>query len=434
MSACALVAARIRDGALQRDKVDAMSHPAVSSEVFFAAAKDAMAKDMVQNYGFDYLRASVMLALVSIQYGQLSSMQQYMGQFFTLAAMQRFYDEDHWQRGLSQVETELRRRTYWCAYSIDVFCAATWDCFIRSQEIHSNVRYPSDVDDEFPNEYAPSQRRAHSWLVGWNFTLDLHRVLEHSVSKARSKKFQREERPKVNNLVFCDTFSDNDVMSAILNMYYQLPSFFKETPPMTGNLGDDIYGYQAASIQATLQLLRMILFSMEDGPGIERRCDVASEVLSVFHTIPRPYLHAISAPLIYQLGSIGLVLGSVADEALTDHQFHRARQSLLSMADLLESLETALHRAAGASQALRAEVDRLEVAFGRRRQQQQEMVVRGSTQASPQDNINIHYQLDNLAQQPLSKELSGDFQIPLELMGNWSWRLDSALFNQQQYG
>ena len=82
-------------------------------------------------------------------------------------------------------------------------------------------------------------------------------------------------------------------------MYAALPSQFKETPPTTGDMAKDLFGFQSANIQATLQLLRMVLLSAEE-LGVDRKCDVAGELLSVFSKVPVEYLNAISSPLVSQ--------------------------------------------------------------------------------------------------------------------------------------
>lgn len=366
MAACALTSARVRDGAYSGYISDDLRKPETSSEIFFTAAKECLKNDYARigtAHVVEHIKAYSLLALTSIQYGSRVDVQQYLGKGFTLAAMYRFYDEKSWPSDLKESQRETYRRVYWATYMLDVYSAVVWNCFLRSQEIHAYVRYPNDTSDEKLSEISPRQPRlekAVSWLVGWNFALDLYRVLEHVVNKARAKKFTHDDRRSVDNLVFADTFSDRDVMQTMLNMYYELPRQFKETPPMTGDLRKDIFGFQAANIQATLQLLRMILFSFEDGPGVERKCDVANEVLQVFHTIPIPYLRALSTPLVYQLGSIGQILGSVLEEPLSQPVYERVRTALVLMADLLQSLENGLHRSAGAAQGLRSQVEKLD--------------------------------------------------------------------------
>lgn len=94
--------------------------------------------------------------------------------------------------------------------------------------------------------------------------------------------------------------SESVVMEQVMAMYSALPPQFRETVPVTGNPAKDLFGFQSANIQATLQLLRMVLFSTED-IGVERKCDVAGELLSVFSKVPVEYLKAISSPLVSSL-------------------------------------------------------------------------------------------------------------------------------------
>lgn len=91
--------------------------------------------------------------------------------------------------------------------------------------------------------------------------------------------------------------SEPAVMDQFLTMYSELPLQFWETPPTTGDISKDLFGFQAANIQATLQLLRMVLLSTEE-IGVEQKCDVARELLSVFSNVPTDDLKAISSPLV----------------------------------------------------------------------------------------------------------------------------------------
>lgn len=360
MAACALASARVRDGALPVHISEDIMRPEKSSEIFFQAAKSAFSNDLNKMHGVDAIRACTLLSLTSIQYGKASDVQQYLGRAFTIAAMHRFYDEKQWAPGMPESQMELYRRIYWTTYSLDVYSAVVWNCFLRSQELHASVRYPSDRAEDTILIHEPGPNQGVSWLTGFNFSTDLYRILEHTLSKARARKFQHDDRRSVDSLVFQETLNEGDVMVTVLNLYYELPHIFKETPPFTEDRSKDIYAFQAANIQATLQLLRMLLFSMEDGPGVGRRCDVAHEVLSVFHTIPVRYLRALSTPLVYQLGCIGQILGSVLEEPLSQAIYERVRTALVLMADLLDILESVLVRSAGAGAGLRKQVDKID--------------------------------------------------------------------------
>jgi hypothetical protein len=191
-----------------------------------------------------------------------------------------------------------------------------WGGVIRYREAHSLVHYPSEVDDEFitqhgygvplvspestslpPSNVTIISRQPINWLRGWNFTTDLYRILEHVVDGNRSRLSSANGTTEVWSLFEQSSISEPVVMDHVRTMYSALPSQFRETPPTTGDMSEDLFGFQAANIQATLQLLRMVLLSTEE-IGVERKCDVAGEVLSVFSNVPLDYLKAISSPLV----------------------------------------------------------------------------------------------------------------------------------------
>lgn len=178
------------------------------------------------------------------------------------------------------------------------------------------MRYPTEVDDEFITNHGygvppispQSNPRSASnvtfvsrqpvhWLRGWNFTTDLYRILEHVVDGNRRRFSSANGTTQVWSLFNPSSMSEQAVMDRVLTLYSALPSQFRKTPPTTGDMSKDLFGFQSANIQATLQLLRMVLLSAEE-IGVERKCDVAGEVLSVFSSIPIEYLKAISSPLV----------------------------------------------------------------------------------------------------------------------------------------
>lgn len=150
-----------------------------------------------------------------------------------------------------------------------------------------------DLNDGYGGKGQPSQ-----WIRGWNFTTDLYRTLEHAVDCQRWRSSSNTDgRTGVWSLFRPAPMAAASVMDHVLSMYSSLPAQFRETPPVTGDPAQDIVGFQSANIQATLQLLRMVLFANED-PGADGKCDVAGQVLSVFSKVPVEYLKAISSPLV----------------------------------------------------------------------------------------------------------------------------------------
>lgn len=204
-------------------------------------------------------------------------------------------------------------------------------------------------------------------------------------------------------------------------LYLALPPIFKQLQPATGDPDQDVYGFQAANIQATMALLKMISLSLESDPDAERKCSVVSDILATFHQVPKPHLRAISAPLIYHIGGIGTILGSVMEGPLSESSCCVVRDLLLSMAVLLESLEACLHRSGGAGQRLRSLVARIEEYIvsrggGRAIQAQQPADIPASAFREGTSN-NKSSSWDGAA----LPDLSGQFQLPDELLQDWTW-------------
>lgn len=204
---------------------------------------------------------------------------------------------------------------------------------------------------------------AKCWLSGWNFVTDLYRMLEHALARFYGNRNQNNRTD--NNSLFQNIFSDYDTTSpdssvadAILQLYLDLPIWYKETPEMTfDDTKRDRFAFQAANITATLQLVRMVLLATSQDT-IAARCQVAQEVLNAFASIPVTYLLAISTPLLHHLGGIGSLVVSVLDEPCTESEYKLVQSIMLSMAELLENLEP-MQRSSGASRGLREKANQI---------------------------------------------------------------------------
>ncbi|KAL5334130.1 fungal-specific transcription factor domain-containing protein [Aspergillus crustosus] len=447
MSMCALASARARDGALYSSRWGSRLHAIPPSEIFWAAAKESIPRDLAQAKGTEYLRTCAILSIASIQNGQIQGMQQYLGMYHTLAGMDGLHDEKMWPKDLDPITVEVRRRLFWSIYTLDVYSSIVWGRVIRHREAQSNVRYPGEVKDEFiaKNELGVSPASVEhtgaiapqvNWITGWNFTTDMYRILEHALDS------QRQRQPPNNGLTdVCSLFrpaqaAGSWLMDRVLTMYAALPPQFRETPPVTGDLAHDIFGFQSANIQATLQLLRMVLSSNED-QGVNEKCDVAGQVLSVFSNVPIEYLNAISSPLLHHLGGIGYILGSVMEGSLSEHSYQRVHTLLLQMANLLHRLESGLCRSTGTSERLKAQVNRID----------EYMSTKRSTPSLPalprppmilnpvdaQGNLVSPVYQQTLAPIQARSPMGGledqiaHFQLPPELLDDWPWPFEMGM-------
>ncbi|KAL4940558.1 hypothetical protein BDV06DRAFT_18722 [Aspergillus oleicola] len=446
MAMCALASARARDGAMYSTRWGSQLLANPPSEVFWAAAKESIPRDLATTRGTEYMRACAILSIASIQHGQISLMQQYLGFYHTLATMEGLQDEKFWPKNLDPVVVEIRRRLFWSIYTLDVYSSIVWGGVIRHREAQSNVRYPGEVvKDEFISSYqsvSPDQEgrlggtaMSEDWIYGWNFITDMYRILEHAVDS---------QRKPVNNGV-TDVWSlfrpaqtaGSWLMDHVLSMYSALPPKFRETRPVTGDLSHDIFGFQSANIQATLQLLRMVLSPNED-QGVDEKCDVVGQVLSVFSKVPVEYLKAISSPLLHHLAGIGYILGSVMEGSLSEASYQRVRTLLLEMADLLHRLESGLRRSTGTSERLRAQVARIDEYMLTKRTAAATTTLppppRPPSVPNPsmqEELVSSVYQQPNLA--PIQTPIPGmanpiaQFQLPPELLNDWPWPLDAGL-------
>lgn len=367
MAMCALVTARMTDHAVYNSRWDINELTGVGSEVFHAAAaRECVNIGPIPQVDFDLLRACALLAITAIQHGNFKEFQFYLGKYHALVAVDGLHDERRWPPNIATVEIEERRRLFWSMYSLDIYSSVVWNGVIKCREQQSNVSYPTEMDDEcldgnrYSNEdntispfttvdrLSVSQGTVYnqplSWLRGWNFTIDLYRIMEHVVTDFRDKSRYKESF--LNN-IFGEQppMPIDSVRESITAMYNSLPQSFKDVKPITCNENHDRFGFQAVNIAATMQLLRMVLLS-NGGASIEDRCKVASEVVDTLKCIPVQYLQAISSPLFHQLAGIGSSLVTVYREPLSESDYFRVRQALLAMAQLVQELEHNTHHSA----------------------------------------------------------------------------------------
>ena len=431
MAACALASARVRDGAVTDDRKLPKYELEQQSEIFYSGAACAILKDFNKAHGLGYLRACGLLAVTAIQCGQIASMHQYLGHFCTLSAMQQFHDEDQWPQNITMTEREETRRLYWAMYKLDVMAAVVFNGVLKFQGTSANVRYPTEVNDEMITPTSCPSGTEGNWLRGWNVTTDLYRILEHTIQQVRSsRRGLRTDGVPVTHLLGPERFNHALVAEGIHRIYNSLPARFKDcSAPVTGNPAEDIYGFQAANIQATFQLACMTLSCVDTENDVHQKCAVAEALLSTMHNICPRFLTVISTSLIYHLGGIGHMLAAVAEGSLTEAAYQRVRTSLVSLGDLLENLESGLQPTAGASKGLRLQIAKIDTHMQAQRSSSSyaSSVVNLSpmTSSYPPGQRSVFTQ----HQPPLGNQYHGvpvqptasQYQVPQEVISAWPW-------------
>jgi hypothetical protein len=375
MAVCALVSARVRDGAVFNPRWNISSLRETAPEVFYTEAVRQVGGENLK-CEFNILRAHAVLALAAIQDGKVRDMHRHLGRYHTVVATEGLHDESNWPNDIGLVETQERRRLFWSIYTLDIFTSIVWGGVIRSREYQSSVSYPGEVDDDmfddsgFASTALPlstlensphSQARADtiSWMAGRNFVIDLYRVLEHIIMRLSVRKSRAQRQTLIDGVLQAsDSLSQEAVLNSVMQMYANLPQCLKETKPITSKPRLDRFGFQAADIIATVQLLRMILLSAT-GAGICEKCQIANEVVNAFIAIPTAYHHAISVPLLFHLGVIGQILATTLEQTLSENDYRSIRDVMMAMAQLLSTLE-GLHASKGASQRLKDQITRID--------------------------------------------------------------------------
>jgi len=387
MAVCALTSARVRDGAVSNPRWNTQEMLETPPHVFYEKAREELKYDPMLS-DLNAMRSHAILAIASIQNGLTREMHYHIGQYHTLVALDGLHDEAEWPQAMGIVEREERRRLFWSIYTLDIYTSIVWGGVVKGREQQYKVSYPIEVDDELISDAMPppiSQTNAtQNWLYGWNFITDLYRILEHALARFRESKGDDGRQTSFLREIFFRDRADNSITVAsvrdhVMQMYLALPDCFKQTPrDITFDSRKDIYGFQAANITATVQLLRMVLFSVNEGSvSLNDRCQIASEVIDAFWSIPDAYQQAISAPLLHHLGGIGFVLGGSA-MGMSDYAsleegewlYNRLRSVMLDLARLLKRLEGTL-ASARVSERLETQVARIDE---RRQRQQQQLV------------------------------------------------------------
>lgn len=352
-------------------------------------------------------------------------------------------------------------------YTLDVYSSTVWAGVMRCREAQSDVLYPMEIDDEMFDDtgFHPSSAdsapvigtspgrigaaiQTKSWICGWNFTTDLYRVLEHALDHFRARRARLKNRSFLHEVFgVSESVTQKSVLEKVISIYANLPTCFKQTRPISFKNTEDRYSFQAANIAATVQLLRMVLFSA-GGATVEQRCQVANEVVQAFALVPVAYLRAISAPLLHHLAGIGSILSFVMEEPVSAGNYAQVRNVLLSMAQLLESIDSGCNLSSDASERLRTLVngiDEFMQAQGGRSFQKlsldqpaethqtgNDQFSKVSSSSGATDNGNqTNFASSNTASDPLAPSAPSapsnmNFQLPPELLDDWSWAFDFA--------
>lgn len=439
MAVCALVSARVRDGAVFNVQWDLSSLQQPPPDVYYQEAIRQLSTDYMSD-SLNTLRTHAILALAAIQEGKVRDMHEHLGRYHTIVAAGGLHDEVNWPKTAGIIEREERRRLFWSIYTLDIFTSIVWGGVIRSREYQSSVSYPTEADDDmfddsgFANITVPngntstspgtlhSDSGAISWIAGRNIVVDLYRALEHIMMRLFARNSRAQRQTLIDDVLQAsDSLSQEAVLGSVMQMHANLPHCFKTTNPITSKPRLDRFGFQAADIIATVQLLRMVLLSAT-GASIAEKCQIANEVVNAFIAIPTAYHHAVSVPLLFHLGVIGQILATTLGQTLSENDYSNIRAVMMAMVQLLSSLE-GLHASKGASQRLRDQITRIDeyMTLQRHRTSRAHQMRPEAPEMTPRPETDTAYatMMSAYGSQAIDENLDlSPFQLPSEILGD----------------
>nr|XP_018264937.1 uncharacterized protein I303_03119 [Kwoniella dejecticola CBS 10117]OBR87095.1 hypothetical protein I303_03119 [Kwoniella dejecticola CBS 10117] len=352
MAVCAMSSARLRDGA---PKECHLRYDTIPSETYYQAVISSFPTDLSKALCFDYKRTKVLVSMLFIQYGDISKAILHIGDYCTLISMDGFNDESRWPKGLNTIEIEERRRLYWNAYQTDVYLATTFGGMLRHRESQSTVLYPAEVltDDEITADgiLPPAIPGKVSFIRGWNFISNLYRILEHAICQMRQRNQSYDGENRIAMLFSTKKVGakkydpgPEEILQTVEDLHKDLPDCMRGSKPMTGDAFEDRYGFQAANILITLQIVKMVMAGMAEW-SVEQRCAIAGELLDSLAALPSDFIRACSAPMLHHMAGVGHLLASIIQSPISPSTYLKVRTILLRLADFLSSLESTIKSA-----------------------------------------------------------------------------------------
>ncbi|KAL9092228.1 MAG: hypothetical protein Q9159_000987 [Coniocarpon cinnabarinum] len=305
-----LTVSRIRDGGVfsaRWKQYDISLLP--SGEKLADVADSLIPKDGRAGTSLDFQRSVSLLTLRALQNGATKDMQMWMGIYHMFVRVSGLHVEDNWPSGIALIELEERRRLFWSMYTLDVLSATCFGTPVPGREDQIQVHYPREYNDEQLESMA---------ATGWDDETSTEISSEPADMKPGS------------------TWVQDHMLQAVLDSHESLSPVFKTIPHITFDQSQDIFGFQAANIAATMQLVRIALHSPSIA-SVTQRCHIITEVVQTFIQVPLGFLKAISAPLIFHLGGIGLLL-ECSVETTPYPDLLRYRVVLTGLADLISYL------------------------------------------------------------------------------------------------
>ncbi|OAA63402.1 Phytanoyl-CoA dioxygenase [Niveomyces insectorum RCEF 264] len=368
MAVCAMSAYRLSSG-LTMPPDPPLNHADASAIAArcYAAAVKALPADVtaVADY-FQMMKASAILASISLQNSDLKRTLAHLGDYGTLSILHGFYNEANWPSNLNEIQRQERRRLFWSVYQQEQYMSSDFGIVSRQREAQATVRYPAEVfcDEDITETAVHLRPDRVSFLQGCNFCTNLYRLFENIKSAARARPGVARDDPEsaihgfLARLAPPRSFTP-DSLQFVATLYADLPPELTQVKAITEDPQSARFAFIACNILITTQMLKLLLLGTGES-SVHQCCAIASELLDELSSVPLAFFHATNMSSLRHLAHVGHMLASVIQGPLSAWTYLQVRGILRVLADFLERIEAARSLPAHLSLKLRTQIDRID--------------------------------------------------------------------------
>jgi len=309
------------------------------SEQYFLEAISKIPARFSQLQDFDYLRAFGLLTVYSLQRGNHSDLQHYLGQYHALVAEYGFHDESRWPDNIPLSEVDDRRRLFWCVYRLEIHSSCVFGHMVRMPEAQVSVSYPRTTP--------MMDTETQAWTVGWDYITDLFRFLEYAIFSLRACKNR-----KAVLAVFCDRPSPTTLLDSLARLKATKPRTLIGLNDPDSQYGSNRCRYMAVQISCTEALATIMALLYCQAPASEVT-EITEKFLQELTTAPLIMFKVASSQIVHQLLGVGHMLANVS--RYDNGQYRSEAKRLLAfLGDLVKNLENVIPAAGAAGERLLA--------------------------------------------------------------------------------
>lgn len=294
------------------------------SDQYFLKAVSTMPIRTAQRQDLDYLRTFGLLAVYSLQQGNVSDLHRYLGLCHAFVAQHGFHDESRWPTDLNLTAVDDRRRLFWCIYRLEIHSACVYGHVVRMPESQVSILYP---------RITPTMdRETQVWTAGWDYITDLFRLLEYSMFSLRGGKNR-----KALLAAFCDKPSPITLMDGLSRAKSKKPHILLDLEVSQTVSQSNRCQYMAVQVLCTETLVNVMSLLYCQAPANEVM-DIAQNFLEEVTKAPLIMFKIAGSQIVHQLLGVGHMLYNASCYERSIY-VPEAKRLIVFLGDLVKNLE-----------------------------------------------------------------------------------------------